>query len=192
ETTTRKNGSASSDKHSNGEDLFRQMAGFIGLDDDTVVNLIGSLSGETWRKRRAGLRLFSEYVEERVLKLEELLGKKSDIVLANALTWRAVNGGVQAKVELRKIITHAEIALGMFASKWQRVIGTGGNSCCEEFGIGKRWKCQIPNCVEYREIVQSYSGNWTRQGQNPHAIGNGVSGCILGLQNDRISGNEKV
>ncbi|KAA6358060.1 MAG: hypothetical protein EZS28_046414 [Streblomastix strix] len=69
------------------------MAGFIGLDDDIIVNLIGSLSGEAWRKRRAGLYLFGEYVEE-----------------------RAAKGGVKAKEELRKMRTHAGMALGMFAS----------------------------------------------------------------------------
>ncbi|KAA6368062.1 MAG: hypothetical protein EZS28_036413, partial [Streblomastix strix] len=116
ETTTRKNGRSSNDKHSKGDDLFRSMAGFIGLEDDTLVNLIGSLGGENWRKRRVGLHLFGEYVEERGLMLEDILGKKADVVLANALTWRVAKGDIKAKEDLRKIKTPVDMALGMFAS----------------------------------------------------------------------------
>lgn len=92
------------------------MAGFIGLEDDTLVNLIGSLGGENWRKRRVGLHLFGEYVEERGLMLEDILGKKADVVLANALTWRVAKGDIKAKEDLRKIKTPVDMALGMFAS----------------------------------------------------------------------------
>ncbi|KAA6386029.1 MAG: hypothetical protein EZS28_018442, partial [Streblomastix strix] len=88
------NGSASSDKHSKGQDLFRQMAGFIGLDDDTVVNLIG---------------------KERGLKRENILRKKADVVLGKTLTQSATTGGVKEKKDLRKIKSHVGMALGMFA-----------------------------------------------------------------------------
>jgi hypothetical protein len=50
------------------------------------------------------------------LKLDEIVGKKADVVLANALTWREKKGGKLMLEELRKKITHIGVVLRIFAN----------------------------------------------------------------------------
>ncbi|KAA6377407.1 MAG: hypothetical protein EZS28_027067, partial [Streblomastix strix] len=69
---------------------FRRMAGRVGLDGGAVNNVIESSSMETWRKRRAGLHVFCEYMEEKKVDLDEIFKARPDVILSNALTWRAI------------------------------------------------------------------------------------------------------
>ncbi|KAA6362595.1 MAG: hypothetical protein EZS28_041879 [Streblomastix strix] len=99
---TRKNGCKFSDKHSKEKDLQNSMTGFVKLDDEIIVNLIGSLNEERLRKGE----IVYTYV-----------------VLAYALALRAANGGIKVKEDLMKIKPHAGMALGMYASIWQTGLG---------------------------------------------------------------------
>ncbi|KAA6358461.1 MAG: hypothetical protein EZS28_046012, partial [Streblomastix strix] len=117
ETTSRSVGSTLGDKHAEGEQLFRQIASYVGLEEHTVMNIINSLSPETWRKRRAGMHLFSNYVKEKQVPMEQIVSKKADVLLSNALTWRELQGGDHMLEDLRKMKTHVGMVLSMFSSQ---------------------------------------------------------------------------
>ncbi|KAA6387790.1 MAG: hypothetical protein EZS28_016683 [Streblomastix strix] len=74
------------DKHAGGEKLFREMGRSVGIEDETLNNVIQSVSGETWRKRRAGLHLFLDNMNSKKLHIVDILHGRSDIILAKALT----------------------------------------------------------------------------------------------------------
>ncbi|KAA6354152.1 MAG: hypothetical protein EZS28_050319 [Streblomastix strix] len=113
-TTSGKNESRPTDKHASGELLFREIGECIGLEDEAVSNIILSSSQETWRKRRAGLHLFQQYIVEKKLEVKQILTGKADVILANALTQLEKRGGKSVLQDMKKMKTHAGVALSMF------------------------------------------------------------------------------
>jgi hypothetical protein len=91
------------------------MAGYVGLEGESVNNLIKSLSQETWRKRRAGLHLFNDYMLEKNINVETVLRGRAEVILSNCLSWREMRGGKGVLEDLRKIRTHVGVALSMFS-----------------------------------------------------------------------------
>jgi hypothetical protein len=51
------------------------------------------MSFETWRKRRAGVHVLDDYFKEESLDLDKIKDLRADVVLVNALSWRAKKGG---------------------------------------------------------------------------------------------------
>ncbi|KAA6372647.1 MAG: hypothetical protein EZS28_031827 [Streblomastix strix] len=117
ETTSRSVGSKLGDRKAEGEQLLRQIASYVGLEEHTVMNIINSFNPETQGKRRAGILLLSNYVKEKQIPMEQILSKKADILLSNALTWREPQGGNHMLEDLRKIKTHVGMVLSMFSSQ---------------------------------------------------------------------------
>ncbi|KAA6390724.1 MAG: hypothetical protein EZS28_013747, partial [Streblomastix strix] len=117
ETTSRSVGSTLGDKHAEGEQLFRKIASYVGLEEHTVMNIINSLSPETWRKRRSGMHLFSNYIKEKQVPMEQIVSKNADVLLSNALTWRELQGGNHMLEDLRKKKTRVGMVLSMFSSQ---------------------------------------------------------------------------
>ncbi|KAA6377205.1 MAG: hypothetical protein EZS28_027268 [Streblomastix strix] len=81
------------------------------------MNIINSLSPETQHKRRAGMHLFNNYLKEKQVPMEQIVLKKADVLLSNALTWRELQGGNHMLEDLRKMKTHVGMVLSMFSSQ---------------------------------------------------------------------------
>ncbi|KAA6353118.1 MAG: hypothetical protein EZS28_051355, partial [Streblomastix strix] len=111
----RRDENCKSDKHAAGEELFKQLVGRIGLDGETVNNVIESSSMETWRTRRAGLHVFCMYMEEKKMDLNEVLKARQNIILSNVFVWRVKKGGLGALEEMSKLETYIGVALSMFS-----------------------------------------------------------------------------
>ncbi|KAA6371802.1 MAG: hypothetical protein EZS28_032669 [Streblomastix strix] len=91
------------------------MGRYIGLEDEAMSNIILSTSQETWRKRRAGLHLFSEYMEEKKLGIRNILTGRADVLQANSLSWMEKKSGKSLLQNMRKMKTHTGVALSMFS-----------------------------------------------------------------------------
>ncbi|KAA6397633.1 MAG: hypothetical protein EZS28_006842 [Streblomastix strix] len=115
-------GRTMTDKHLEGEQLFKRMAKYIGLDSETIKNIINAIIHETWRKRHAGLHLFNKYLNEKKLELSDILNQRADVVLANSLTWREKQEEKSKLEDLTKMRTHVGIALSMFSEYSDQVV----------------------------------------------------------------------
>ncbi|KAA6364646.1 MAG: hypothetical protein EZS28_039827, partial [Streblomastix strix] len=142
----RKDESGKGDKHAAGEELFRRMAGRVGLDGEAMNNMNESSSMETWRKRRIGLHVFCVYMEENNMELEEVFKASPDVILSNALSWREKKGGKGALEEMRKLKTHMGILLSMFSD--MRDVA----SSPMVQAIIKRLKLERPNKAKYPTV----------------------------------------
>jgi hypothetical protein len=69
------------------------MLAATGLGGDAVEIVIGSMSPETWRKRRAGIHTLNEFFEDLKIDLDKLRQMRADVTLVNALTWLNCKGG---------------------------------------------------------------------------------------------------
>ncbi|KAA6377262.1 MAG: hypothetical protein EZS28_027210 [Streblomastix strix] len=87
ETTTRKPFCSTSVKYSAGEQLYRELAQLAGLDLQVIQLMIDKSNWETWRKRRQGLTLMSQYIKLRNIKSEQLIAERPDIHVVNAMAW---------------------------------------------------------------------------------------------------------
>ncbi|KAA6367582.1 MAG: hypothetical protein EZS28_036891, partial [Streblomastix strix] len=113
ETTFGRPFSSKDDRHASGQQLLRRMLESTGLLKDAIETVIGSMSAETWRKRRAGIHILNELMLDENLSLEQMKGMRADVILVNALTWRNIKGGTKCLQDLRKLKMHGGIALGM-------------------------------------------------------------------------------
>ncbi|KAA6372601.1 MAG: hypothetical protein EZS28_031872 [Streblomastix strix] len=75
------------DRHTAGEELFRRMAGRIGLVGEAINKVNDSSSMDIWWKRRAGWHVLCVYMEDIKTDLDEIFMAKPDIILSNSLTW---------------------------------------------------------------------------------------------------------
>ncbi|KAA6395487.1 MAG: hypothetical protein EZS28_008986 [Streblomastix strix] len=114
ETSTGRAPRSKDDRHWPGEMLFRRMLESTGLQNQSIDVVIGSMSTETWRKRRAGIHILNDFLEEQKISLEQLRQMRADVTLVNALTWRNNKGGNKCLQDLRKLKKHGGIALAMF------------------------------------------------------------------------------
>ncbi|KAA6374417.1 MAG: hypothetical protein EZS28_030054, partial [Streblomastix strix] len=69
------------------------------------------IKAEIWRKKRAGLHIFSNYIFKKKLELPDILNKRADVILANCLTLREKQERKSKLEELRKIRIHVGVAL---------------------------------------------------------------------------------
>ncbi|KAA6401853.1 MAG: hypothetical protein EZS28_002614 [Streblomastix strix] len=74
------------DKHALREQLFRIMLGATVLGGDTIEIVIGLMSLETWRKKRADIHILNEFFEDQKIYLDILRQMRADVTLVNALT----------------------------------------------------------------------------------------------------------
>ncbi|KAA6360467.1 MAG: hypothetical protein EZS28_044007 [Streblomastix strix] len=72
------------------------------------------MSKEIWGKRKAGIHILKENMDEKVMNLDEMKKNRPDVMLVNMLTWRNDKGGTRCIADMQKIRTHVGVALGMF------------------------------------------------------------------------------
>jgi hypothetical protein len=58
------------------------------------------MSAETWRKRRAGVHLLKEYMDEKDLSLDDIKEARPDVTMVNMLTWRNEKGGARCVADM--------------------------------------------------------------------------------------------
>ncbi|KAA6398832.1 MAG: hypothetical protein EZS28_005638 [Streblomastix strix] len=114
EITIRKSDSHQDDWHKAGEVLFREMLMKTGLTEQSEDIVIGAMNMETCWKRRLVIRFQKEYMDEKVMNLDEMKEIGPITMLIRMLTWKNDKDGTRCLADMQKIRTHVGVALGMF------------------------------------------------------------------------------
>ncbi|KAA6372393.1 MAG: hypothetical protein EZS28_032081 [Streblomastix strix] len=153
---TREDDSGKGDKHAAVEELFRIIAGRVGLDGGAVNNVTESSSMKIWRKRRAGLHVFCMYIEVKNMNLYEIFKAGPDVILSNALIQREKKGGKGALEEIRKLKTHIGVALSMFSDMRDVEQSPIVQTIVKKTESGKTQQGKVSNSMEHKSAANLY------------------------------------
>ncbi|KAA6393717.1 MAG: hypothetical protein EZS28_010753 [Streblomastix strix] len=76
------------------------------LTEQSVEVVIKAMSTESWRKRKVGVHLIEENIDEKNLSLDEMKDVRPDVIMVNKLTWRNEKRGVRSVADMQKIRAH--------------------------------------------------------------------------------------